>query len=64
MCKKETVLYQNLSKSIPKGYFIKEIENIFPRVPICYRNTCGSLGELEIGNIRPMRARVSTSISP
>ena len=29
------------------GYFIKEIENIFPRVPIRYRNTRGSLGELE-----------------
>ena len=31
------------------GYFIKEIENISPRVPpIRYRNTRGSLGELEI----------------
>ena len=30
------------------GYFIKEIENIFSRVPIRYRNTRGSLGELEI----------------
>ena len=30
------------------GYFIKEIENIFSRVPIHYRNTRGSLGELEI----------------
>ena len=27
------------------GYFIKEIENIFPRVPIRYTNTRGSLGE-------------------
>ena len=30
------------------GYFIKEIENIFSCVPIRYRNTRGSLGELEI----------------
>ena len=30
------------------GYFIKEIENIFSRVPIRKRNTRGSLGELEI----------------
>ena len=30
------------------GYFIKEIENIFSRVPIRYRNTRGSLGELDI----------------
>ena len=30
------------------GYFIKEIENISPRVPIRYRNTRGSLGELDI----------------
>ena len=29
------------------GYFIKEIENIF-RSPIRYRNTRGSLGELEL----------------
>ena len=31
-----------------KGYCIKEIENIFSRVPILYRNTRGNLGELEI----------------
>ena len=31
-----------------KGYFIKEIQNISPRVPIRYRNTRGSLEELEI----------------
>ena len=30
------------------GYFIKEIENISPRVPIRYRNTRGSLEELKI----------------
>ena len=30
------------------GYFIKEIESIFFRVPIRYVNTRGSLGELEI----------------
>ena len=30
------------------GYFIKEIENIFFRAPIRYRNTRGSLGEREI----------------
>ena len=30
------------------GYFIKEIENIFSSVYISYRNTRGSLGELEI----------------
>ena len=30
------------------GYFIKEMENIFFRVLIRYRNTLGSLGELEI----------------
>ena len=30
------------------GYFIKEIENNFSRVPIRYRNIRGSLGELEI----------------
>ena len=29
------------------GYFIKEIENISPRVPIRYRDTRGSSGELE-----------------
>ena len=34
--------------SVSTGYFIKEIQNIFSRVPIRYRNTCGSLGELEI----------------
>ena len=28
------------------GYFIKEIENVFPPVPIRYRNTRESLGEL------------------
>ena len=32
------------------GYFIKEIENISPRVYIRYRNTRGSLGELEIAS--------------
>ena len=26
-----------------RGYFVKEIENIFSCVPICYRNACGSL---------------------
>ena len=31
-----------------RGYFIKEIENILSCVPIRYRNTCGSLRELEI----------------
>ena len=30
------------------GYFIKEIENISPHVPIRYRNTSESLEELEI----------------
>ena len=31
-----------------KGYFINEIENISPLFPYRYRNTRGSLGELEI----------------
>ena len=45
------------------GYFIKEIENISPRVPIRYRNTRGSLaGELEMAWIA-LWARVPTSIS-
>ena len=39
------------------GYFIKEIENIFSSVYISYRNTRGSLGELEIA------WKVPTSIS-
>ena len=30
------------------GYFIKEVENIFPRVPTRYRNSRGSFEELEI----------------
>ena len=48
------------------GCFIKEIENIFSRVPIHYRNTRGSLGELEIARKHsPYRlwVRVPTSIS-
>ena len=48
------------------GCFIKEIENIFSRVPIHYRNTRGSLGELEIAwKHSPYRlwVRVPTSIS-
>ena len=44
-------------------YFIKEIENIFSRVPIRYRNTRRSLGELEIAWKHSLRARVPTSIS-
>ena len=41
------------------GYFIKEIENIFPRVSVRHRNTRGSLEELEIA----WKALVPTSIS-
>ena len=49
------------------GYFIKEMENISPPVFPCirYRNTRGSLGELEIVSVETLasRARVPTSIS-
>ena len=41
------------------GYYIKETANICSRVPIRYRNSRGSLEELEIA----LRARVPTSIS-
>ena len=46
-------IYSLIKKAIStlwfsKGYFIKEIENIFSRVPVRCRNTSGSLGELEI----------------
>ena len=46
-------IYALIKKAISKflfsmGYFIKEIENIFSRVPIRYRNTCASLRELKI----------------
>ena len=46
------------------GYFIKEIGNISPRVPVRYRNIRGSLGEPKIAwKHSPYRARVPTSIS-
>ena len=53
------------------GYFIKEIKNIFARVPIRCRNTRGSLGELEIawkhswkfGRTRNCVETLATSIS-
>ena len=40
------------------GLFYKRNRKHFPRVPIHYRNTCGSSEELEV-----TRARVPTSIS-
>ena len=36
------------------SYFIKEIENISPRVPIRYRNARGSLREFEIVQLKMM----------
>ena len=43
--------------------FHKRKENISPRVPIHYRNTRGSLEELELGGNTCLAGRVPTSIS-
>ena len=53
----KTEKYGELKKVISTFYFstrhfIKEIENIFSRVPIRYRNTRGSLGKLQIARKR------------
>ena len=46
------------------GYFIKEIQNISPGVPISYRNTCGrSLGEHEIALFKFSFSQTSTRVS-
>ena len=49
---KDNLWFRDINKNaiskFSASYFIKEIENIFFCLPIYYRNTCGSLGELGI----------------
>ena len=52
-------IYALVKKTISTSYFIKEIENVFSRVPIRNGNTSGSLGEREI---LPTFSQISTRV--